>query len=73
LAINQAEWMAFIRYLIPSLKYWVFDRTRLKREHLERINDQGWQVLEDQVSAALSGIAAREFPLIALGHQYYDA
>ena len=67
LAINQAEWMAFMRYLVPSLKYWVFDRARLRRAHLERVNDQGWQALEGQVSEALRGIAAREFPLIVLG------
>jgi hypothetical protein len=72
LAINQAEWMAFIRYLIPSLKYWVFDRARLKREHLERINERGWQALEAQVSAALGGMAAREFPLVALGHHHRE-
>jgi hypothetical protein len=67
LAINQAEWMAFVRYLVPSLKYWVFDRARLKRAHLEHLNEQGWQALEGQVSMALRGIAAREFPLIVLG------
>jgi hypothetical protein len=67
LAINQAEWMAFIRYLIPSLKYWVFDRARLKRAHLERLNDQGWQALEDQMTSVLSVVAQQEFPQIALG------
>jgi hypothetical protein len=72
LAINQAEWMAFVRYLIPSLKYWVFDRARLKRAHLEHVNEQGWQALEGQVSVALCGMAARELPLVALGRHHSD-
>jgi hypothetical protein len=33
LAINYAEWMALLRYLIPSTKYWVFDQHRLHFEH----------------------------------------
>jgi len=68
LAINQAEWMAFIRYLIPSLKYWVFDRARLKRAHLERLNAQGWQALEQHTASMLRMIAHQEFPLITLGY-----
>jgi hypothetical protein len=24
LAVNQAEWMAFLRYLLPQMKYWLF-------------------------------------------------
>ncbi|HEX9870448.1 MAG TPA: hypothetical protein VGC99_18020 [Candidatus Tectomicrobia bacterium] len=72
LAINQAEWMAVIRYLIPSLKYWVFDRARLKREHLERINEQGWQALEQYTASMLSVIAHQEFPLIELGRPHQD-
>jgi hypothetical protein len=67
LAINQAEWMAFIRYLIPSLKYWIFDRARLKREHLERLNAQEWQALEQHTAAMLSLIAQQEFTRIELG------
>ena len=29
LAVNYAEWLAFIRYLVPSLKYWLFDQHEL--------------------------------------------
>ena len=28
LAINYAEWLALLRYLGPSLKYWIFDKTK---------------------------------------------
>ena len=45
LAFNLAEWMALIRYLIPTIKYWLFDEHRLRLEHLERINDSGWNEL----------------------------
>ncbi|KJR48942.1 hypothetical protein UF75_0652 [Desulfosporosinus sp. I2] len=39
LAVNYAEWLALIRYLIPSVKYWLFDRAELELKHLESIND----------------------------------
>lgn len=45
LAINQAEWMAFLRYLFPHMKYWLFDRHRLKLEHMEQVNEAGWDAL----------------------------
>ena len=45
LAVNQAEWMAFLRYLFPHMKYWLFDRHRLKLEHMEQVNEAGWDAL----------------------------
>lgn len=45
LAVNQAEWMAFLRYLMPHMKYWLFDRQRLKLEHMKRVNEAGWDAL----------------------------
>jgi len=45
LAINYVEWLALMRYLIPSIKYWLFDKSRLKLEYLEKINDDGWNEL----------------------------
>jgi hypothetical protein len=45
LAVNQAEWMAFLRYLFPHMKYWMFDRQRLKLEHMNRLNEAGWNEL----------------------------
>jgi hypothetical protein len=53
LAVNYAEWMALFGYLIPSVKYWVFDRSRLKLEHLERLTDEEWSGLEQQTARVL--------------------
>lgn len=47
LAINYAQWLACIRYLIPSMKYWVFDKHQLKLDHLEKINEDNWNSLLD--------------------------
>ncbi|PZV10908.1 MAG: hypothetical protein DCF22_15615 [Leptolyngbya sp.] len=67
LAINSAEWMAFVRYLVPSIKYWVFDQRQLRLEHLEQINATGWNDLlqgSDQLMATLTEV---DFPTIPLG------
>ncbi len=45
LAINYAEWLALIRYLVPSIKYWIFDKGNLELTHLQRINDNVWSEL----------------------------
>ena len=45
LAVNYAEWLALLRYLAPSIKYWVLDRRRLKLAHMQQINEKGWQEL----------------------------
>jgi hypothetical protein len=45
LAINYAEWLALIRYLIPSLKHWIFDKQLLKIEHMSKINEENWNEL----------------------------
>ncbi|MBV1756735.1 MAG: hypothetical protein KMY55_02725 [Dethiosulfatibacter sp.] len=45
LAINYAEWLALLRYLVPSMKYWVFDRSRFEIEHMEKISDDEWSKL----------------------------
>jgi hypothetical protein len=57
LAINYAEWMAFIRYLIPSLKYWTFDQHRLRIEHLSQINTDGWDQLLQSNDQLLATVA----------------
>jgi hypothetical protein len=67
LAINLAEWMALLRYLVPSLKYWVFDRDRLKWEHLERINDEGWSEIEQNAERILTLLAPSDFATVSLG------
>lgn len=45
LAINEAQWIALVRYLLPSIKYWIFDKDRLSIEYLEKVTDSQWSEL----------------------------
>ena len=63
-AINQAEWMAFLRYLFPHMKYWMFDRKRLKREHIAQINEAGWDELASSAWRRRAGGSSTVSPSI---------
>ena len=67
LAINYAEWLALVRYLIPSLKYWLFDKRRLRIEHMLRINEQGWSELCQSSNDLLKRVYAETAPVFELG------
>jgi len=67
LAINYAEWMAFIRYLIPSIKYWVFDQHQLRMEHLELINSTGWDQLLQSSDQLLGAVTKHDSSKVILG------
>ena len=67
LAINMAQWIALFRYLLPTVKYQVFDRARLKLEHIETINDAGWAELEANAARIVELIAVEDFPVLSLG------
>jgi hypothetical protein len=67
LAINYAEWLAFIRYLIPSIKYWVFDQHQLRMEHLEHINSTGWDQLLQSSDQLLATVTELDSSKIILG------
>ncbi|MEP1080348.1 hypothetical protein NDI52_33875 [Leptolyngbya sp. PL-A3] len=67
LAINYAEWMAFIRYLMPSMKYWLFDQYQLKIEHLENINTNEWEQLLKSSDDILAAVTALDYPTVTLG------
>lgn len=69
LAINQAEWMAFLRYLFPHMKYWMFDRQRLKLGHMDRINEAAWDELTLSSGRVLERVAAEDWDVIRLGHE----
>jgi len=58
--------MAFIRYLIPSLKYWLFDQQRLRLEHMEKINEDGWNDLLENSDRLLEVVIQSDFPIITL-------
>jgi len=66
-AINYAEWMAFTRYLIPSIKYWVFDQHQLRIEHLEHISSTGWEHLLQSSDRLLATVTKLDSSKIILG------
>jgi len=68
LAINAAEWLAFIQYLIPTLKYWGFDHRRLRLEHLTQINEAGWNELMQNNDKLLEIVARSDGSIITLGN-----
>lgn len=68
LAINYPEWLAFVRYLIPHMKYWLFDKHYLKIEYMERINDKGWNELLQANDTIFLQIAVPELQMIELGN-----
>lgn len=40
LAFNYAEWIALTRYLLPSIKYWLLDKHRIKFENFVKVNSK---------------------------------
>jgi hypothetical protein len=67
LAINYAEWMALFRYLLPSIKHWVFDRQRLEIAHLQQITTAGWDDLLKNSRHLLAQAATTDMPVLTLG------
>ncbi|MBD2041303.1 hypothetical protein [Microcoleus sp. FACHB-672] len=67
LAINSAQWIALFRYLIPSIKYWVFDQHRLGIEEMEQVDDAGWDELMQNSDKLLEMVAKIEGNNICLG------
>lgn len=67
LAINYAEWLALLRYLVPSIKYWVFDKQRLKLEYMVELNDENWDKLLSSSSVLLEHVYKKDLPVIELG------
>ncbi|MFW6359685.1 MAG: hypothetical protein ACOC0N_10810 [Chroococcales cyanobacterium] len=68
LALNYAEWLALIRYLIPSVKYWAFDQHQLRLEHLEKINERGWNNLMQNSQHLLEVVYSEDSEIIFLGN-----
>lgn len=67
LAFNYAQWMALFRYLIPSVKYWVFDQHRLRLEQMDQINEASWNHLLQNSKKILEIVAKTEYAAISLG------
>jgi hypothetical protein len=69
LALNQAEWMAFFRYLIPHFKYVVFDKHRLRMDHMDGIIDREWDRILDNGRDVMRKVAAKEMQTVELGRR----
>ena len=67
LAINQAQWMAWMRYMLPSMKYWIFDKQRLKMEYLHKTSAAEWAEIEKMSQQTMEWVAKEELELITLG------
>jgi hypothetical protein len=68
LAVNYAEWLALIRYLAPSIKYWLFDKARLERERMEEISDAAWNDLLNAGDELLQKIYQTDLQICVLGN-----
>lgn len=69
LAVNQAQWMALFRYLMPSLRTWVFGREELSLEELQELTADDWKRLEESTVHLWETVAEREFPEVELGKE----
>jgi hypothetical protein len=66
LAINYAEWLALVRYLAPSLKYWIFDRATMHLAHIQKVNEAGWDELCKTTDKLLTEVCGRSYSAIEL-------
>ena len=67
LAINYAEWLALFRYLLPSLKYWVFTKQGIEFEHLKSINENSWNDIIKSSDDILNKVYVKQIEPINLG------
>lgn len=68
LAINYAQWLALLRYLLPSMKYWLFDNENLKLEFLDGINDNLWDELTENSINILNKVNYDYMPIFEMGN-----
>jgi hypothetical protein len=67
LAINYAEWMALVRYLAPSIKYWMFDKAELELRHMESITNKEWDSLIQNGNLILENYYSKDLVTFELG------
>ncbi|MBB5336419.1 hypothetical protein [Pectinatus brassicae] len=67
LAINYAEWLMLLKYLVPSVKYWLFDKAELEVKHLKSINDNIWNELLENSDSLLRKSKFENIELVTLG------
>lgn len=59
LAFNYAEWIALVRYLLPSIKYWLVEKHRIKFDNFVKINNAGWNNIYNEKD-------------LVIGSKYFD-
>ncbi|MEM6448495.1 MAG: hypothetical protein AAF704_18305 [Cyanobacteria bacterium P01_D01_bin.123] len=67
LAVNYAEWLALLRYLVPSLKHWLFDRDRLHLEQMETLTDSTWNELLANSQTLMEKVYAADDNVFRIG------
>jgi len=67
LAINYAEWLMLLRYLVPSVKYWLFDKAELEIKHIKNINDSMWNELLENSDTLLRKSKFENIDSVTLG------
>lgn len=73
LAINYAEWVALIRYLVPSLKCLVFGEQTLAPDQLGSIEETVWDDLLSASMAMEETYYAETMPLMIVGEGHTGA
>lgn len=66
LAVNYAQWLTFIRYLVPSLKYWLFDQHKFTLRQLRETNEKEWNTLLQNSDQIFKIISPHNFSEITL-------
>ena len=54
LAINYTQWLALVRYLVPVVRYTIFDKIDFTLEKLENLSEQNWSEILTQSENLLS-------------------
>lgn len=67
LALNYAEWIALVRYLIPSIKYWLKDKHINKLNHYLELNRKGWDNLVFEENDTIGNRYFDKIDLVVLG------
>ncbi len=63
LAINYGEWIALFRYLLPSMKYWLFD----KHKEINKIYETRWEELLQDSQRIYDFASSNKIQMVTLG------
>lgn len=72
LAINLAQWYALVGYLIPNLRFWLFEAHQLRLAQLEQISTPVWDDLLRTSSVLLTRVAELDDATVVLSTEPAD-